>query len=454
MATSINEKLPIDALQEIFSWAVFLDHTTSVRSRSVVRNNRAPFLLSRVCSHWRAITINTPSLWANLEIETYRLLHTSSAMDIYNLWLDRSSPHSLSIFISEDYYSSPRLLDNEIIINFLADCVTRCRYLHLSGPRVCCGIPKQLACRESTVYPNLQGLFLSSGCFHALKLEGTLTSIRFPNLRQLGISGADTAGTEHLLQLYNPNITHLSCEGHFFERLRLDRPMEDFANLVELDVLLLWSKERATAHAPSPSSAEATYRLAFPRLRILTVSENFQLDQTASFLTCISTPSLAVLKITGDPLIPCDFLESSHDFTFLEDFVAQAPFLERLELTHNLFHCDTFFSPKSRLHAIPFVQLSVTVRIRPWADCWTYHGEGYKKKGLDVVYEMSQGETGLAQFFLTMLVGWAKAKGVEGKADEGVGLGKRDVSTWKTSFWAGEAGKDYRKRRNQTLVKF
>lgn len=438
----INDRLSVDTLLAIFDWAVFLDNTTSVRSRCVVRPSRSPLLLSWVCSHWRSLTISTATLWSNLEIETYRLLCKDTSENLYKLWMDRSSPYSLSIFVSEDYYSSHRLAENGDVTDFIAACATRCKYLHLSGPQVCDGVLKQLACSRDATFPYLEGLFLSSGCFHSLKLDDAIAGVQFPNLRQLGICGADNGRIDHMLHLHNPAVTHLSCDGYFFERLRADRPDSDFENIVELDVLLLLSSKNIKLAYPLPPA------LGLPRLRILTISENFQLEQTATFLGSISTPALATLKIVGDPLVPCDFLEPSQDFTFLETFVAQAPGIQRVELAHNLFHCTNFLSPKSKLHQVPFVQLTVTVRIRPWADCWTYHGDTYKKKGLEVAYEMSQGDAGLAQFFLTMLVGLSKDKSPEG------GLGKRDVGSWKTAFWAGEAGKDHRRRRNQTLVRF
>lgn len=437
----INDRLSVDVLLDIFDWAVFLDNTTSVRSRCVVRPSRAPFLLSWVCSHWRSLTINTPTLWSNLEMETYKLSLKDTAENLYSLWMERSSPYSLAIFISQDYYSGIRLTENLDVTDFIADCATRCKYLHLSGPQVCDGVLKQLACLKDTSFPYLEGLYLSSGCFHSLQLDDATSLVQFPNLRQLAICGADRGGIDHMLHLYNPLVTHLSCDGYFLDRLRAGRPVTDFANITELDVLLLLMLK-------SIKQISSLASLELPRLRILTISENFKLEQTASLLGSISTPALVILKITGDPLIPCDFLEPSQDFSFLEDFVAQAPGLQRVELAHNLFHCDNFLSPRSRLHQVPFVQLQVTVRIRPWADCWTYHGDHYKKKGLEVAYEMSKGESGLAQFFLTMLVGLSKDNNSE------IGLGKRDLSAWKTSFWAGEAGKDHRRRRNQTLVRF
>lgn len=449
MAFSMNDRIPVDVMQEIFSWTVFLDITTAVRSRPVLRPGRSPFLLSWVCARWRAIALSDPSLWAHLELETYRLLHSPTAIDLYKLWMDRSSPHSLSISISEDYYSTPRFTDNQTVIDFLSHSATRCRYLHLSGPRICADVPKRMTSEPGATFPHLEGLFLSSGCFHSLKLDKSLSLIRFPNLRQLGITGAGSAGIGNLLQVYNANISHLSCEDEVFRLLRdVFRP-EDFCSLVELDIHLLWSRQPRDEGQFIGATRDI---LELPHLRILTVSENFQLDQTVSLLYTLSTPRLSVLKITGDPLVPCDFLEPAHDFSFLEDFLARTPSLRRLELTHNLFHCETFFDPQSRIHAVPIVQLSVTVRIRPWADCWTYHGERYKNKGLDVVYEMAQGEMGLAQFFLTMLVGWVRD--VKGEPVSGMCLGKRDVSAWKTSFWAGEAGKDYRRGKNHTLVKF
>ncbi|KAJ3499569.1 hypothetical protein NMY22_g19498 [Coprinellus aureogranulatus] len=448
MDACINDHLSLDVLLRIFDWAVFLDNTTSVRSRCVVRSTRSPLLLSWVCRYWRSLTISTPTLWSNLEMETSRLICRDAAKKIYGLWMERTSPYSLALFVFEDYYSDAQLAEHPGVAEFIAKCAARCKYLYLSGPQVCEGVLKQLACLNDAIFPYLEGLYLSSGCFHSLKLDYAVSRIQFPNLRQLGVCGTDHGDIDHMRYLYNPLTTHLSCDGYLLERLLASRPGTDFNDLTELDVTLFSLSDDRNYPVPPPPQFNS---LDLPQLKILTVSENYLLDRTASFLGSISSPALSVLKIQGSPLIPCDFLEPSQDLTFLEDFVSQTPLLKRLELSHNLFHCDNFLTPHSKLYQIPFVQLSVTVRIRPWADCWTYHGERYKKKGLEVAYEMSQGGTGPGQLVLTMLVGWSKEKE---KGGPEVGLGKRDVSAWKTSFWAGEAGKDHRRRRNQTLVRF
>ncbi|KAJ6571189.1 hypothetical protein B0H19DRAFT_908737, partial [Mycena capillaripes] len=53
---SVVRRIPTDVLTEIFNWTV----PDEARRHAT---NRCPWVLGRVCSRWRAISISLPELW-------------------------------------------------------------------------------------------------------------------------------------------------------------------------------------------------------------------------------------------------------------------------------------------------------------------------------------------------------------------------------------------------------
>jgi hypothetical protein len=107
-------RLPLDIVQEIFV-ACLPTHRNCVMSAS-----EAPVLLGRICSSWRALSLTTPRLWANLHIvEPPRGRYGSSdtlvdekvmqRLDTMKMWLGRSGqcPLSISLQSGPDYESPP-----------------------------------------------------------------------------------------------------------------------------------------------------------------------------------------------------------------------------------------------------------------------------------------------------------------------------------------------------------
>ena len=452
--------------------------------------------------------------------------------------MERTSVGSLELWISEDCYSSPRLLERGGqghgdgrgggVVGFLAECAARAKFLHLSGPRVCVGVPWYLSqpsgqlltpAESITVmgcirgvqareFGNLQGLFLSSGCFGTLdpSLPPPFKHISLPNLRELGIVGipdAHPGGLEHLVHLFTEKLTHLKCEGAFWRRLRRAYGWEEkrrFESLRELEVEFLWSSKvdldvsgevelvmggyyasRALSRTSSDDQDEE--RLVLPSLRHLCISESFALSQTAVFLEGIETPVLEVLEIAGDPVLPVDYYAASggeREWRWLEELVTRSGRLRRVELNHNAFHSASFLEGRceldqaigqaqtqkvtSSLFKIPSVKISITIKIRPWSDCWTSHGKPWKAKPLPphakVLFEVDQGDLAHTHYYLAMIIGWTqncmtgssswnlRKIGGDRAYEE---LRTRDTRDWKTGFWAGEAGRAYRKGRERIL---
>ncbi|KAJ7146520.1 hypothetical protein C8R44DRAFT_757670 [Mycena epipterygia] len=79
---SVVRRLPADVLNEIFSYTV----ADAPRRRTI---DRSPWILGRVCSRWRAISISLPKLWSNI--------NSSVPLPILTTHLERSSACGLTI---------------------------------------------------------------------------------------------------------------------------------------------------------------------------------------------------------------------------------------------------------------------------------------------------------------------------------------------------------------------
>ncbi|KAF7341127.1 F-box domain-containing protein [Mycena venus] len=106
-------RLPPETLGEIFSLVV---HTTfhfgdiSEVIPPVTRN--APWLFTRVCRHWSAVALATPTLWSMIFVDLDRLGERGS-VPLTNLCLQRSGnvPLTVKIFQERGTYDSHSVLD-------------------------------------------------------------------------------------------------------------------------------------------------------------------------------------------------------------------------------------------------------------------------------------------------------------------------------------------------------
>ncbi|KAF7299775.1 hypothetical protein HMN09_00983400 [Mycena chlorophos] len=98
-------RLPLDMLREIFSACLPSERNCAMSA------SEAPLLLARVCSRWRTVALETPSLWTQLHIvqptcppwmytrgpQTMLTTKLAQRMDVARWWLDRSGQCPLSI---------------------------------------------------------------------------------------------------------------------------------------------------------------------------------------------------------------------------------------------------------------------------------------------------------------------------------------------------------------------
>ncbi|KAJ7284372.1 hypothetical protein C8J57DRAFT_1497300 [Mycena rebaudengoi] len=91
------QHLPYDVLSEIFSWT--LPHL-SPEEFSSVDMSLSPWILTRICSRWRDITLSLPVLWA--QIHLFGVRRTKRAILVAQL--ERSSPCHLVIALTSKFY--------------------------------------------------------------------------------------------------------------------------------------------------------------------------------------------------------------------------------------------------------------------------------------------------------------------------------------------------------------
>ncbi|KAJ6583959.1 hypothetical protein DFH09DRAFT_1028804 [Mycena vulgaris] len=91
--TSVVRRVPQDILQEIFLCCLERHWTTSVGTR------RAPLLLGFICSYWRSVAHNMPSLWSGLHARWGMTAGHFSQPEHIDAWLSRAGSCPLSISI-------------------------------------------------------------------------------------------------------------------------------------------------------------------------------------------------------------------------------------------------------------------------------------------------------------------------------------------------------------------
>lgn len=114
---SFIERLPLEILTEVFIHCLPHDHFRQPNK------HQAPLLLAQVSTFWRYLSLDTPILWASLEILG------KSELRLVDLWLSRSRRYPLSLSVQYDCF----LLD--YALNIILNHSTHLRHLKLHIPR-------------------------------------------------------------------------------------------------------------------------------------------------------------------------------------------------------------------------------------------------------------------------------------------------------------------------------
>nr|GAT57122.1 predicted protein [Mycena chlorophos] len=127
--TRIGSKFyPVLSLPHEIVSAIFVA-CLPVHGRVRPSKKTAPWILTQVCSHWRAVALSTAELWASLDLELSRQrdLQTGNRVvvlkpgceRIWNLWLSRAGSRPLSLTLRQKERS--RTLADQLLPYFLRD---------------------------------------------------------------------------------------------------------------------------------------------------------------------------------------------------------------------------------------------------------------------------------------------------------------------------------------------
>jgi len=170
----INAIPPPDVLRQILELASHgLCHDHPSFCRPVVRSDRIitsithslcqdvpdPLLLSHVCSRWRNLILDTPTMWASVFISSPRV----HQLHLLNLWLERSQSCALDIIF--DYSSGIGYRTFKGIVELLAENAERCT-----------GFEFKARDKVRGDMPGTFGEFIQPGSFNRLKTISALFS--------------------------------------------------------------------------------------------------------------------------------------------------------------------------------------------------------------------------------------------------------------------------------------
>jgi hypothetical protein len=97
--TAPVRRIPVEILQQIFF--AFCEDPLAVGDNHTDTIATSELLLSMVCSHWRCVALDTPGLWSTIKSRWDKRPSTTDPK-ICRLYLERSHPHPLTVFIKED----------------------------------------------------------------------------------------------------------------------------------------------------------------------------------------------------------------------------------------------------------------------------------------------------------------------------------------------------------------
>ncbi|KAJ7762499.1 hypothetical protein B0H16DRAFT_1311600 [Mycena metata] len=272
-------RLPLDIIQEIFV-ACLPTHRNCVMSAV-----EAPVLLGRVCSSWRAISLNTPRLWCRLHIVEPASFGPRSAsfeeklvqrLETTKTWLGRSGncPLSISLEGSPAFRPSggiqpiqlpagfPPLVPGAVLIPF----ASRWQNITLCASWMALEVLSTLT--EADV-PRLRSMEINQrpDLMTPAMQWPTFTLFRAPNLTAFTFAGSQMDILD--LPLQRENLTYLSLMGHGWGVLSCRIALEVLARCPRVqDCRLLVNEDNSANNMPGAlpeSSGRSLVELPFLR---------------------------------------------------------------------------------------------------------------------------------------------------------------------------------------------
>ncbi|KAJ7780957.1 hypothetical protein B0H16DRAFT_1496662 [Mycena metata] len=199
MSPDYTKRLPPEILAQVF--LTFLANAEA-DSDYILSYINPPWLLSQVCSRWRAVALSTRRLWCSLLPLTSRQLHIS-VLALASAHIERSNPLPLKLHLDLQWWFSnnhPHLA----LLDLLPSQASRWGDVHIRHVRVDYPSRSILKALRSSSFTSLETLRLDSCDF-----MGEPSGIVFPILTSLTLA---MSRTTLLNTLSTPLLRHFALE--------------------------------------------------------------------------------------------------------------------------------------------------------------------------------------------------------------------------------------------------
>ncbi|KAF7375380.1 hypothetical protein MSAN_00425600 [Mycena sanguinolenta] len=275
---SVVRRIPTDVLAEIFNWTV----PDEARKHAT---NRCPWVLGRVCSRWRALSLALPELWTTIDRKL--------PLAMVKAHLDRSIPYPLTVELGFSDTGSVELLIACSSRWEVADVEMRA----FMGPALGAvqgRIPvlRRLRYNDNNGFRSF-GAFENAPALRDVALSGKASPLLpWGQLERLNLKLSNSAGLSQLWQAHN--LVELSVTGRPHEPLSV-------ANLMELPRLrTLLIKDGLFLESLSLPALEDLYvSMDVSSLPSFLQRSNCQLKKFTTDVQCVSASIIAVLEHTS-----------------------------------------------------------------------------------------------------------------------------------------------------------
>ncbi|KAK7449787.1 hypothetical protein VKT23_013263 [Stygiomarasmius scandens] len=293
--------LPPEVLQAVFMHCLELFPIISARE--------APVLLTRICSKWRSVAIDTPALWASFHVALTGARHPFESYDStcnairdgLQTFLLRSSPLPVNVSLCSGYYSpGPYSEDMTGEVNRTLDVIVphhkRWKYINLQLPAQCMDSVEHLRGED---LPNLETAVIS--CSHGVSLQPVVASPFFenaPRLQRLSLWARDHAVMFKLIGSASwARLTHfIICFSYWEESstvLEQIAMLRVCVNLEECTITL----PGINSETPPPLTNLA---ITLPKLKKIVIDCFFPSQVMTSLLDSLVLPELRELILDGN----------------------------------------------------------------------------------------------------------------------------------------------------------
>jgi hypothetical protein len=244
--------------------------------------NKAPLLLTQICSWWRCVCISSPQIWSSLEL-VYKVCETTSNLHdskrnteaLVDLWLSRSGDCPLSLSLQEDASLVKHI---QCLLN--SDTMTR----RLQCLKVVIPRRTYTAFLPETRYPRLLTLELNTphGLSEANLKDTSSVFSNSPELRSFLWTNNHFTSSLITVQWSSLSLLHLTTAISIQNCLGVLEASTNAVTIHMKDIYL---------DLVQPLSRE----IILPRLATLVLASRVNISQV---FECLTVPSLKVLMIT------------------------------------------------------------------------------------------------------------------------------------------------------------